>query len=76
MCRLKEEEVNIIRKIFKMNILNHKELRKRECEKAMDEHQELRRLSWKKIKNTVHNYITLEKKKIKKMQTRSGKSSI
>lgn len=59
-----------------MNILNHKELRKRECEKAMDEHQELRRLSWKKIKNTVHNYITLEKKKIKKMQTRSGKSSI
>lgn len=48
LCRLNEEEVNIIRKIFKMNILHHKELRKRECDKAMDEYEELRSLSWKK----------------------------
>lgn len=67
LCWLKEEEVNIIRKIFKMNILEYKELWKRECEKVMDEYKELRRLSWKKIKNIVYNFIILEKKKIKKM---------
>lgn len=62
-CRLKKEEANSIKKIFKMNILHYKEVCKRDCEKAIAENEELKRLGWKKIKNTVHNYITIEKKK-------------
>lgn len=46
-----------------MNILHYKEVCKRDCEKAIAENEELKRLGWKKIKNTVHNYITIEKKK-------------
>lgn len=43
-CLLKEEEANSMKKIFKMNILYHKELCKRDCEKAIAENEELKRL--------------------------------
>ena len=62
-CHLTESQTEKLRSIFKANVALRRELKKRECEQAIQEEPCLKSLDWKKIKNTVHNWITLEKRK-------------
>ncbi|XP_060081428.1 uncharacterized protein LOC132560769 [Ylistrum balloti] len=53
--------------IFHGNVHLRKELKRKECEEAIAAHSCLKGLEWKKIKNTIHNWITSKKIKTKKM---------
>ncbi|XP_060082497.1 uncharacterized protein LOC132561814 [Ylistrum balloti] len=61
--RLTEEQTTTLRKNFQSNITFRRELKRFECEKAISKHLCLKDLSWKKVKNTVHNWIVGEKRK-------------
>ncbi|XP_056003954.1 uncharacterized protein LOC125662207 isoform X6 [Ostrea edulis] len=65
--KLSEEQSQLLKSLFKTNIALRKELRCEDCEKVIKKYEVLSRLSWKKIKNTIHNWITSEKKKTKKL---------
>ncbi|XP_052248172.1 uncharacterized protein LOC127856165 isoform X14 [Dreissena polymorpha] len=63
--KLSEDQSHLLKTLFKTNIALRKELKREDCERVMQKYQILRGLSWKKIKNTIHNWITAEKRKTK-----------
>jgi hypothetical protein len=65
--KLSDEQSNLLKKLFKANVDLRRELRQVDCEKVINKYEVLSHLSWQKVKNTVHNWITLEKKKLKKL---------
>jgi hypothetical protein len=62
---LSSEQKCLLRKLFQANITLKKELKMADCVRAIKAHDCLSSLSWTKIKNTVHNWITLEKRKFR-----------
>ena len=63
--KLNEEQSQLLKSLFKTNVTLRKELRREDCEKVINKYEILSRLSWQKIKNTIHNWITCEKRKTK-----------
>ncbi|XP_052214431.1 uncharacterized protein LOC127833293 isoform X6 [Dreissena polymorpha] len=64
--KLTEHQHRLLKTLFKTNIAMRRELQKDECEKVSRKHDALQNLTWKKIKNTVHNWIMAEKRKTKR----------
>jgi hypothetical protein len=62
---LTNEQSRLLRRLFESNVREERELKMADCEKAMKKYSILKGLGWKKIKNTVHNWITGEKRKKK-----------
>ncbi|WAR08561.1 hypothetical protein MAR_018519 [Mya arenaria] len=60
---LSAEQSELLRGLFKTNVHLQRELKREECEKLKKKYPILDTLPWKKIKNTVHNWITIEKRK-------------
>ncbi|XP_069109189.1 LOW QUALITY PROTEIN: uncharacterized protein [Argopecten irradians] len=65
--KLNKSQEECLRQVFQENVKLRKELKRNECDKAIAAHSCLKKLEWKKIKNTIHNWITREKIKTKKM---------
>ncbi|KAL4230711.1 hypothetical protein ACF0H5_011086 [Mactra antiquata] len=65
--RLTEDQTKLLKVLFKTNVQLRKELRRADCEKVLNKHSVLRNLDWKKVKNTIHNWITAEKRKMKQI---------
>ena len=63
--KLGEDQSHLLKTLFKTNIALRKELKREDCESVMQKYEILHGLSWKKIKNTIHNWITAEKRKTK-----------
>lgn len=66
---LTEEQTNTLRRLFKTNVAFRRDLKKHECLQAIKKNRCLNELDWKKVKNTVHSWIILEKKKTIKLAT-------
>ena len=60
---LTSEQKETLKQLYRSNISLRQELKMSQCQQAINEHACLKDLSWKKIKNTVHNWIIAEKKK-------------
>ncbi|XP_069110207.1 uncharacterized protein [Argopecten irradians] len=65
--KLNKSQEECLRQVFQENVKLRKELKRNECDKAIAAHSCLKKLEWKKIKNTIHNWITREKIKTKIM---------
>ncbi|XP_060572464.1 uncharacterized protein LOC132730528 [Ruditapes philippinarum] len=65
--RLTEEQTKTLRSLFQANITLRRELKRHECINVIQKYPCLKSLDWKKVKNTIHNWITLEKRKLKKV---------
>ncbi|XP_033759896.1 uncharacterized protein LOC117342041 isoform X2 [Pecten maximus] len=62
---LNAEQITCLKQLFKDNIVMRKELKLKDCTNAIAKEECLNGLDWKKVKNTVHNWIMNEKKKTK-----------
>jgi hypothetical protein len=65
--KLTEDQSSLLKKLFQTNVALRRELRREDCEKAINKYPILKGLTWQKIKNTIHNWITLEKRKTMKL---------
>lgn len=62
--RLTEDQAQLLRTLFKTNVQLRRELRRVDCEKVLNKYSVLSNLGWIKVKNTIHNWITQEKRKM------------
>ncbi|XP_052795675.1 uncharacterized protein LOC128228411 [Mya arenaria] len=63
--RLTQEQSQLLRKLFEVNITMRRELKMIDCINTIKSQKCLNSLKWIKIKNTIHNWITTEKRKLK-----------
>ncbi len=63
---LTEKQSSLLANLFRTNVDLGRELKKHECEQVIKKYPILSSFTWEKVKNTVHNWITAEKRKMKK----------
>ena len=67
--KLTSEQSALLRKQFSADITFRRELKMINCTNSQKKHKTLENLSWTKIKKTVHNWITADKRKVGKSST-------
>ena len=63
--KLTSEQSILLKKLFQARIASRKELNREECDAVIHKYPVIKDLHWTKIKNTIHNWITLQKQKVR-----------